>query len=72
MCHDPRANFQDVEMGSVKGLHHSRSYNYDNQDRDDDDISRPLIADAETTPSGDIMTQILRVSAIRHLTEFNG
>ena len=68
----PQSEFSKCEDGVDEGSHHSRWYNYDNQDRDDDDISRPLMAAAETTPSGDITTHILRVSAIRHLTEFNG
>ena len=56
----------DVEMESV-GSHHTRSNHYDMED-----LRRPLVANAEISPSGGIAPQRIRMSAIADLKEFTG
>ena len=53
-------------MESV-GSHHTRSNHYDMED-----LRRPLVANAEISPSGGIAPQRIRMSAIADLKEFTG
>ena len=46
------AIFPYVETELVRESHHSRFYNYDLHDLDEEDLRRPLISAAENMPSG--------------------
>ena len=62
--------FLDVKMESVKKLHRSRSYDYKPHDLDEEGLIQRSMAAVKTTPSVEIKTKMLIVSAISDSKKF--